>query len=97
MLGSAWASLSGVYCAGAGLSEGRVDALWGRTACWAAGLLSATDAGPPAAWEGVLNDAMLAMARGQSGYRPSPRRVWSESQDIDPDHDWDDELVKMDE
>ena len=77
--------------------KGRVDAVWGRIACLAAGLVSATDAGPPAGWEDVLPDALLAMARGQSRYRPSPGRVWSASQDRDTDHDWADEMVKTDE
>ena len=71
-----------MYCKGAGLSEGRVNAVLGRPACLAAGLLSATLDGPPAGWEDVLPDAMLAMARGQSRYRPSPRRVLSASQNI---------------
>ena len=85
-----------MYCAGAGLSEGRVDTFLGRAACLAAGLLSKTDDGPLAGLDDVLPDAMLAMARVKSGYRPSPRRVWSASQDVDPGHDWEDELVTMD-
>ena len=58
-------------------SEGWVDAVLGQTACLAAGLLNTTDDGPPAGWEDVLPDAMLAMARGQSGYIPVLRSVWS--------------------
>ena len=61
---------SGVYCAGAGLSEGRVDAVLGRIACLAAGLWSTTGDGPPAGWEDVLPDALMAMARVQSSYTP---------------------------
>ena len=53
---------------GGGLSEGRVEAVLGRAACLAAGLVGTTDAGPPAGWEDVLPDARLAMACGQSGY-----------------------------
>ena len=68
----------------------------GRIVGLAAGLLSKIDDGPSVGWDDVLLDVMLAMARGQSGYRPSLCRVWSASQDIDPDHDWEDELVNVD-
>jgi len=61
--------LSGAYCTGAGLSKGRVEAVLGRADCLDAGV-STTDAGPPAGWEDVLPDALLGMARGQSGSIP---------------------------